>query len=122
MKGKDAAHPTETFMYLSTLTNHFLSQPPLAQAALAPQLMPRLLNEWMTWVNRVDSYVNKEAGMFGMEVAEGWVRALDGFATAKIHGAPADVVGGFGTVRDKWVAKLGWLVGRREVNQMDEEL
>ena len=115
--GKDApAHPSETFIYLAALVEHIISQPSLAQSSLISQMLPRLVQEWMAWVDRVDSHVNKEGGMFGMEVVQGWERTLDGFAAAKIEGENGE----FKAIRDKWVAKVGWLVGRRVVYAMED--
>ena len=104
---KERPHPTETFQFLSALTTHVLQQPPLAQASLAPALLPRLLAEWRAWIDRVDEIVNKEGGMFGGETVRTWERDLDTFAEAKGHGLEA-----FKEVRDRWVGKVGWLVGR----------
>ena len=121
--GKEAVitHPTETFAYLSTLTNHLVSQPQLAQQLLSTELMSRLVDEWMAWVGRVDAYVNKEGGMFGMEVVKGWERTLDEFANAKVHNS-SGIESGFRAVRDRWVAQVGWLVGRGvSQHAMEEE-
>jgi hypothetical protein len=106
-------HAAETFTFLSTLTSHLFSQPQLTQNELSPLLTPRLLQEWGAWVDRVDEVVNRQAGMFSGEVARGWDKTLDEFADK----------GGSGMkeIRDKWVAKVGWLVGRRIVVNMDED-
>ena len=55
----------------------------------------------------MDEIVNKEGGMFGGETVRTWERDLDTFAEAKGHGLEA-----FKEVRDRWVGKVGWLVGR----------
>ncbi|TFY83997.1 hypothetical protein EWM64_g3 [Hericium alpestre] len=86
---RDKSHPTETFAFLSTLTSHILSQPPLTQASLVPLILPRLLEEWRAWVDRVSDVVNKEGGMFGGETVRGWESSLDEFAEAKGHGLEA---------------------------------
>ncbi|KAA1468700.1 hypothetical protein DENSPDRAFT_834104 [Dentipellis sp. KUC8613] len=104
---KDKPQPPETFMFLSALTSHILAQPPLTQASLVPMILPRLLDEWKAWIDRVDEIVNRQGGMFGGETVRGWERSLDEFAEAKGHGTEA-----LREVRDQWVAKVGWLVGR----------
>lgn len=104
---KDKAHVTEAFAFLQALTSHVLSQPPLTQSQLAPQLLPRLLEEWRAWVDIVDDLVNRQFTMFGAAEAHGWLRALDEYAEAKGHGLE-----GFKEVRDRWVQKVGWLTGR----------
>jgi hypothetical protein len=109
---KEKAHPNETFQFLSAITTHLLSQPPLTRSALAPQFLPRLVEEWTAWINRVDSVVNREGGMFGGETVRQWERALDEYATAKHHGLEA-----FATLRNQWVASVGWLVGRQSMMQ-----
>ncbi|VDB86485.1 unnamed protein product [Peniophora sp. CBMAI 1063] len=86
---KDKTHVTEAFAFLQALTSHMLSQPPLTQSQLAPQLLPRLLEEWRAWVDVVDDLVNRQFVMFGAAEVHGWVRALDEHATAKDHGFEA---------------------------------
>jgi hypothetical protein len=116
---KEKKHPSETFLFLSALTDHFFSQPPLTQASLAPQLIPRLSDEWKAWVHRVDEMVNREGGMFGSETVRSWERDLDKFAGHKM--LEGDRV--MRSIRDMWVAKVGWLVGRHEHHHaMEEEL
>jgi hypothetical protein len=115
---KEKKHPSETFLFLSALTNHFFSQPPLTQASLAPQLLPRLSDEWKAWVHRVDEMVNRQGGMFGSETVRGWERDLDNFAE---HKAP-ETGNVMREIRDMWVSKVGWLVGRHEHHAMEEEL
>lgn len=109
---KEKAHPNETFQFLSAVTNHLLSQPPLTRSALIPQLLPRLVDEWAAWISRVDSVVNREGGMFGEETVRHWARALDEYATAKDNGLEA-----FVSLRNRWVAAVGWLVGRQSMMQ-----
>lgn len=94
--------------------NHILSQPSLTRTELLPAILPRLAEEWKGWVARVDEVVNKEGGMFGQEAVRGWERGLDEFAHAKGDGLEVMRV-----IRDQWVLKVGWLVGRQP---MEEEL
>lgn len=110
------AHPIEVFTFLHALTSHVLSQPSLTQASLVPELLPRLKEEWKAWVNQIDEVVNRQAGMFGNETVKGWEKGLDEFALAKGNGLEV-----FRDVRDTWVNKVGWLVGRRTEYRMDEE-
>jgi hypothetical protein len=112
---KDKSHPAETFIFLSALTNHIAAQPALTQTSLVPTLFPRLLEEWNAWVERVDDNVNRQGGMFGRETVASWERELDGYADAKgFEGA-----GMMRNVRDKWVQRVGWLVGRIGQQPMD---
>jgi hypothetical protein len=46
--------------------------------------------------------------MFGGETVRSWERALDELAGAKGNGLEA-----FRQIRDTWVSKVGWLVGRQ---------
>jgi Cut8, nuclear proteasome tether protein len=110
------SHPSETFNFLSALTSHILSQPPLTQASLVPSVLPRLQEEWKAWVRELDDIVNRQAGMFGIETVKGWEKELDEFAHAKGHGLEV-----LREVRDTWVSKVGWLVGRRIEYSMEEE-
>ncbi|KAM5530607.1 hypothetical protein V8D89_015725 [Ganoderma adspersum] len=112
---KDKLHPTETYLFLAALTSHILSQPPLTQASLAPMLASRLAVEWKAWVDRVDDTVNRQGGMFGRETVQTWERGLDEFAQAKDNGMEV-----MKDIRDRWVSKVGWLVGRQPVHPMEE--
>ncbi|TFK77175.1 hypothetical protein BDN72DRAFT_784047 [Pluteus cervinus] len=111
---KDQSHPAETFLFLSAITNHIFSQPPLAQTALAEALVPRLLREWRAWVDRLDQVVNRQSGMFGSDTVQSWERWLDEAAGHRDHGAI------FRPIRDSWVSRVGWLVGRTVPHRMDE--
>jgi hypothetical protein len=113
---KDKSHPTETYSFLAALTTHLLSQPALTQGSLAPLLLPRLADEWRAWVDKVDRIVNHEGGMFGSETVSGWVRGLDEFAESK--GPEGFQV--MREIRDQWVGKVGWLVGRVPHHPMEE--
>ncbi|KAG5350652.1 hypothetical protein C0989_009950 [Termitomyces sp. Mn162] len=112
---KDRLHPSETFSFLCTVTNHIISQPALAQSELVPQLFPRLSEEWEAWVLRVDEIVNRSGGMFGSEAVQQWGRALDEMADGKVMEG-SDVMR---RIRDLWVSKVGWLIGRTG-NVMEE--
>jgi len=118
LQHKDKSHPTETFLFLSALTSHIISQPPLAQSSLAPLLLPRLSQEWVAWIDRIGEVVNHEGGMFGGETVRAWERTLDGFADAR--GPEGWNV--MKDIRDRWVAKVGWLVGRNVLHPMEEEV
>ena len=93
-----------------------LSQATLTQSSLVPLLLPRLSEEWKAWVGRIDDVVNKRGGMFGSETVRSWERVLDELAEAKgFEGANI-----LRDVRDLWVSKVGWLIGRTAQQQMDE--
>ena len=110
---KDKLHPTETYLFLSALTSHILSQPPLTQASLVPMLASRLTEEWKAWVDHVDQFVNRQGGMFGRETVATWERGLDEFAQSKVHGLEM-----MKEIRDLWVSKVGWLVGRQPMEEI----
>lgn len=110
---KDKSHPSETFQYLYALTSEVLSQPTLTQSSLVPLLLPRLADEWKAWVDRVDEAVNQKGGMFGKEAVGSWERGLDEFAQVKGNGLEV-----MREVRDRWVVKVGWLVGRQPMEEL----
>lgn len=110
---KDKSHPSETYLFLAALTSHVLSQPPLTQSSLVPMILPRLIEEWRAWINHVDEVVNRQGGMFGQETVRTWERGLDEFAQAKGYGL--DVMR---QIRDDWVSKVGWLVGRQPMEEL----
>ena len=78
-------------------------------------LVSRLEEEWKAWVDHVDEIVNRQGGMFGRETVATWERGLDDFAQAKDNG-----MGMMKDIRDRWVTKVGWLVGRQPVHHMEE--
>jgi hypothetical protein len=100
---------------LQSFTSHILAQSSLTQATLVPLILSRLLDEWKVWVEHVDEVVNRRAGMFGEETVRGWERVLDEFADAKGHGLEV-----LREIRDRWVAKVGWLVGRVGQTMMED--
>lgn len=110
---KDKSHPSETYLFLEALTTHAISQPPLTQSAILPLILPRLVVEWRAWVDRVDQVVNHEGGMFGQEAVRGWERGLDDLAQAKGNGLEV-----MREVRDRWVSRVGWLVGRQQMEEL----
>lgn len=112
---RDRCPPTETFLFLQSLTSHILAQPSLTQATLVPLILSRLLGEWKVWVEHVDEVVNRQAGMFGEETVRGWERVLDEFADVKGNGLEA-----LREIRDNWIAKVGWLVGRVGQTMMED--
>jgi hypothetical protein len=112
---RDRCPPTETFLFLQSLTSHILAQPSLTQATLVPLILSRLLGEWKVWVEHVDEVVNRQAGMFGQETVRGWERVLDEFADVKGNGLEA-----LREIRDSWITKVGWLVGRVGQTMMED--
>ena len=114
LQHKDKFHPSETYLLLQAITAHVLDQPPLTQSLLIPQLLPRLIQEWDAWVDRVDRVVNREGGMFGQDVVRSWERGLDDFASAATRANGSHPLK---EVRDRWVAKVGWLVGRQAMEE-----
>jgi hypothetical protein len=112
---RDRCPPTETFLFLQSLTSHILAQPSLTQATLIPLVLSRLLDEWKAWVEHVHDVVNRQAGMFGEETVRGWERVLDEFADVKGDGLDA-----LREIRDSWIAKVGWLVGRVGQTMMED--
>lgn len=112
---KDNSHPAETFAFLSRVMSQILELPPLAISSMAPLVLPRLSEEWQTWVDGIDAVVNKQGGMFGSEAVRGWERVLDHLADTRA----VEVSAVMRPIRDKWVVKVGWLVGRQAPNAMD---
>ena len=113
---KDKFHPSETFLFLSAVTKHLIEQPPLTLSQLCPLILGRLSEDWKMWVDKVDELVNKQGGMFGSETVRSWERGLDEMAAADA----LEVSNEMRAIRDSWVSKVGWLVGRTIVQHMDE--
>ena len=68
------------------------------------------------WVDRVDELVNRQGGMFGSETVRSWERGLDEMAAADALAVSNEMR----SIRDSWVSKVGWLVGRTAQHAMDE--
>ncbi|KAJ7634224.1 hypothetical protein DFH06DRAFT_1003632 [Mycena polygramma] len=110
---REQVHPSETYLFLAALTEHLYSQPPLAQSSLAPLLLPRLSEEWKAWVHKLDLTVNEQGGMFAADVVRTWERGLDSFASTQGEGTEV-----MRSVRDLWISKVGWLVGRQPMEEL----
>ena len=79
-------------------------------------ILSRLLDEWKAWVEHVDEVVNRRAGMFGEETVRGWERVLDEFADVKGNNG----LEALREIRDNWIVKVGWLVGRVGHTMMED--
>lgn len=110
---QDKSHPSETFLFLHAIVSGVLSQPTLTRASLVPVLLPRLRDEWIAWIGRVDEVVNRQGGMFGQDTVRTWERGLDELAETKGNGLEV-----MREARDLWVAKVGWLVGRQPMEEL----
>lgn len=75
----------ETFTVLSTLTSSLLTLPPAAVQALKQQsdLHSRIATEWRAWLDSLDGHVNREGGIFGRDMAQSWLTALEAFSVGK---------------------------------------
>lgn len=75
----------ETFTVLSTLTSSLLTLPPAAALALKQQsdLHSRVVTEWKAWLDSLDGHVNREGGIFGRDMAQSWLTALEAFSVGK---------------------------------------
>ncbi|KAL1748485.1 hypothetical protein HDZ31DRAFT_29660 [Schizophyllum fasciatum] len=114
-KPKEKPHAMETYLFLEALTQHVYAQQPLAQASLAQAFQQRLVEEWTAWVDGVDEVVNRQGGMYGGDAVRSWERGLDYFAGGNGNGEWPQGMRG---VRDRWVGKVGWLVGRSPSHPM----
>lgn len=101
----------DSFAYLCALTVHIMRAPPLARVLLLENavLIPKIMAEWNTWVDGLDAEVNQNGGMFSAEAVREWERSLDELTK---EGPPGGQVGNMQPIRDKWIEKVGWMVGR----------
>ncbi|CUA72404.1 hypothetical protein RSOLAG22IIIB_01072 [Rhizoctonia solani] len=118
----------DSFAYLCAVTVHIIRAPPLAKTLLLENsiLFPRLIQEWNAWVACLDLEVNQNGGMFSAEAVREWERSLDELTK---EGPSPGQVGNMQPVRDKWIEKVGWMVGRTvpkdlgsDMTEEDEEL
>jgi hypothetical protein len=82
---QDKFQPSETVMFLTTFTRYIISQPALSQDIILEEAAGRLSREWMAWVDFIDSYVNRQGGMFASSEMSKWLRALDELVQARRH-------------------------------------
>lgn len=101
----------DSFAYLCALTAHIMRSPPLARVLLFenPVLFPKVSQEWNAWIDRLDIEVNQNGGMFSGDAAKEWERSLDELVK---EGPVPGQVGDMQPIRDKWIEKVGWMVGR----------
>ena len=87
VNSKPPSH-SETFTVLSTLTSSLLTLPLAAAQALNQQsdLHSRVVTEWKAWLHSLDNHVNLEGEIFGREMAQSWLTALEAFSVGKPAG------------------------------------
>jgi hypothetical protein len=56
--------------------------------------------------------------MFSAEAVREWERSLDELTK---EGPPIGQIGNMQPVRDKWIEKVGWMVGRTVPSSMSDE-
>lgn len=136
----ELAHPAETFTYLHALTLHILRLSSQARGLILREhdaLLVKVQGEWRAWLDRIDVHVNRSGGMFGSETVRTWERGLDELVALE-HEMPVQVDQSSAStsrarppqqqqpdrpmrmLRDAWVAKVGWLIGRRTVLSPDQ--
>jgi hypothetical protein len=138
----ELAHPAETFTYLHAFTLHILRLSPQARGLILREhdaLLVKAQGEWRAWLDRIDVHVNRSGGMFGSETVRTWERGLDELVALE-HEIPAlgeetdqsrastsrtrppqqQPDRPMRMLRDAWVAKVGWLIGRRIVLSPDQ--
>jgi hypothetical protein len=84
LNSKPPSH-SETFTVLSTLTSSLLTLPPAAAQALKQHsdLHSRVVAEWKAWLHSLDNHVNREGGIFGRDMVQSWLTALEAFSVGK---------------------------------------
>ncbi|QRV86300.1 cut8 domain protein [Ceratobasidium sp. AG-Ba] len=100
----------DSFAYLCALTVHVMRAPPLARVLLlGDNVLQKILSEWNMWIDRLDVEVNQNGGMFSAEAVKEWERSLDELTK---ESPPHGQTGSMQPIRDKWIEKVGWMVGR----------
>ena len=134
----DLSHPSESFTYLHAVVMHIHKLPPVARNLIYTEssgLLIRLHREWVAWLNRIDEHVNRSGGMYGEEAVRAWERGLDEMVASEDRDVkdglsvtvdvstlgPGEVVPPrpLRTLRDAWITKVGWLIGRRSRSVSD---
>ncbi|KII93889.1 hypothetical protein PLICRDRAFT_88186 [Plicaturopsis crispa FD-325 SS-3] len=113
---RDKLYPTETYEVLNALTEYYVSQQPLTRSLLGPLLLPRLVDEWRAWLDRVDYLANTEMRLFGAAEVQRWVQSLNNFAAA-VKGPDGTLV--MREVRDGFMYRCSILHGN-SVHPMEE--
>ncbi len=117
---------------------HIHKLPPIARNLIYAEssgLLIRLHREWVAWLDRIDEHVNRSGGMYGEEAVRAWERGLDEMVASEDR----DVKDGLSVtvdvstlglgemlpprplraLRDAWITKVGWLIGRRSRSVSD---
>ncbi|KAF8344344.1 uncharacterized protein EI90DRAFT_3029343 [Cantharellus anzutake] len=129
--------PSET-QSSTTQQPNVSSLPPVARNLVYAEssgLLIRLHREWVAWLDRIAEHVNRSGGMYGEETVRTWERGLDEMVASEDRDVkdglsvtidpsslgPGEVIPQrpLRTLRDAWITKVGWLIGRRSRSVLD---
>ncbi|KAH7104655.1 hypothetical protein BKA62DRAFT_692934 [Auriculariales sp. MPI-PUGE-AT-0066] len=106
--GQPPPNAFDSFSFLTLITESMLEQQPLAVDALSHGLRQRLVQEWTAWIEQLSLAVNQQGRMFAQSLVQDWVNRLDAFANHTHAALGQDMR----AIRDMWVQRVGWLIGR----------
>jgi len=113
---KERFHPAESFTFLSTVTRFIIDQPSLVISELEALILPRLSEEWKTWVENLDRHANREGNMVAPSVARSWEVEIERLVDGKAPGISNLMRG----VLQHFPVKQGWAFSTRSPPMMVE--
>jgi len=113
---KEKFHPAESFAFLSAVTKIIIDQPSLVISELEPLILPRLSEEWRTWVENLDRHAHGEGNMVAPSLARSWELEIERLIDGKSHGISNLMRG----VLEHFPLKQGWGFSSRTPQMMVE--
>lgn len=127
----EIGHPSTTFSLLHALASSLrrlelaLPSPPSPSPPppLAIHLLPLLINSFHIFITKLSTSVNNEGKILSGSILRNWFERMDGLCVTspnldegRREGAAKKALEG---VRDRMRREIGWVVGLREVVQLD---
>jgi hypothetical protein len=83
---KEKFQPAEAFAFLSNVTRLIIDQPALVIPELEPLFLPRLTEEWKSWLDNLDRHANREGNMVAPSIARTWEIEIERLGDGKAPG------------------------------------
>lgn len=113
---KEKFHPAEAFAFLSNVTKLIIDQPALVIPELEPLILPRLTEEWKSWLDNLDRHANREGNMVAPSVARTWEIEIERLSDGKASGISRLMQ----NVAKHFPLKQGWGISSRTPVMMIE--
>ncbi|CAA7258659.1 unnamed protein product [Cyclocybe aegerita] len=82
----DKFQPAETFRFLADVTKLISDHQPLMISELEPLVLPRLTQEWETWLKNLDHLVNRDGFLLSVHVVRSWEVEIEKLGDSRAQG------------------------------------